>query len=86
MPSEMNANSLMSGLDPNAMATAAAVMQSFLNDPQNANSTMSFQSDSYNSDTSSNMGRDEDFDLDSESADSPNNSSLGNNALENFDD
>lgn len=76
----------MSGLDSNAVATAAAVMQSFLSDPQNANSAMSFQSDSYNSDTSSNMGRDEDFDLDSESADSPNNSSIGNSMLENLDD
>ena len=78
----MNANAMMTGLDPNAMATAAAVMQSFLSDPQNANS---FQSDSYNSDTSSNMGRDDDFDLDSESAGSPN-TLLGNSALGNFDD
>lgn len=71
-PSDLNPNELMSGLgnvDSNAMATAAAVMQSFLGDPQNVNaSQLSFQSDSYNSDTSSNMGRDDEFDLDSGSA------------------
>lgn len=80
----MGPNSLMSGLDSSAVATAAAVM-GFLGDPANA----TFQSDSYNSDTSSNLGRDEDFDLDSESArsNSPNNSTIGGqSALESFDD
>lgn len=82
---EMNPN-LMSGLenvDSSAVASAAAaVMHSILNDPQNVNtSQMSFQSDSYHSDDSSNMGRDEDFDLDSESG-----RSTSSNQMANVDD
>ena len=82
-PPELNASALISaGLDANSAmaATAAAVMQSFLSDPQNANS-ISFQD--FNSDTSSNLGRDDEFDLDSgsdaRSSSSPNNFSLSNN-------
>jgi len=68
----------MSGLDSSAVATAAAVMQSFLGDPSGVN----FQSDSYNSDTSSNMGRDDEFDLD----DSDRSASPQASALDNYDD
>lgn len=57
---------IMSGIDSSAVASAAAaMMQSLMNDPNNMNS---FQSDSYNSDTSSNLGREDEYDLDSSSA------------------
>lgn len=87
-PSELNPGELMSSLgsvDSNAMASAAAaVMQSFLGaDTGNVNATqLSFQSDSYNSDTSSNMGRDDEFDMDSESA----RSASPNHLVANIDD
>ncbi|OTF82969.1 sox13-like protein [Euroglyphus maynei] len=82
---EMNAN-IMSGLenvDSSAVASAAAaVMHSILNDSQNVNaSQLSFQSDSYHSDDSSNMERDDDFDLDSESG-----RSTSSNHMANVDD
>lgn len=76
----MNPNSLMSGMsnvDSSAVASAAAaMMHSILNDPQNPQ--LSFQSDSYHSDTSSNMGRDEEYDFDSESAGSASPTQMGN--------
>lgn len=70
----------MGNVDSSAVASAAAaVMHSILNDPQNVNaSQLSFQSDSYHSDTSSNMGRDEEYDLDSESAGSASPNQMGN--------
>ncbi|KPM06412.1 sox13-like protein 2 [Sarcoptes scabiei] len=89
----LSPSSLIPGIgnvvDSNAVASAAAaaVMHSIMNDPQNANAAtqLSFQSDSYHSDASSNLGRDEEFDLDSYS-DDQSASSPTPNSIANYDD
>lgn len=90
---DLSPSSLIPGIgnvvDSNAVASAAAaaVMHSIMNDPQNANAAtqLSFQSDSYHSDASSNLGRDEEFDLDSYS-DDQSASSPTPNSIANYDD
>lgn len=83
-PDGMSSGGMMGGMDSSAMANAAAaaVMQSFLSGAAGGGvaGMTGDLAEGYNSDSNSSnglLGRDDDFDLDSESADSPLGQPLG---------